>query len=832
MVEHTLASRKTLNEDRIAMCPQLGCESIKKIKPLKFGFLGFGKYPKCKNHHFPLVYVDERIGEIVDASLACLFDKSGLPPKNFLANISEKFPKELKSFINSWVYCIVIGRGGKIISSYMDTISKSYLKQFTKSQLKDLNSNKDKSTSLIQKGIDEITYHYERLLKHLRVHSEVLVDTKELYELSKTLRSYLKSWLKTSSEEISDLMKLSDEQPIPITQVKKYYDKILNLDICRSLIGLSLVEKKFKGRSVSAFDRFSKYFEFWQENLTQKFTKSDIEDLYKVPRVNFITSIPFTDEEKEFFREKKIEVSELKTRWVWVTNKEIAIEFYEKVILPKFDKVPRSHDVDSIGYRGFRASIRKLGLGMNDLTKAAGFNPYHEEKYKDMNYDDLLEFFEEIVYPEVKCKLLLEDGKAPPVRDLESKELGYRGFIERVRKTSKMEGIEKNIWAEFMKKAGLKPLKELRYQGMDFVELMDLYAKKIYPEIRNKFNLKFEQAPLKEQILKDNSSFITALRRKGQNLTDLHLALGFKLDYMAIYSKKSYKELKDFFKNVIQPTLFDIYEYSLNEAPSYEEVEEHYRGFLNALGRNKKKYSDVVKETGFIVRPSSLLGDLTHRAMNLLLTRFINQDKIPYNYYSEVELFLPSTKHRIDGLLFVSKTLLNSINFNLNVYRKANQLSKKEGILLDNFIKKLEKSNFLLIDFSNGFFKRGRANSELIARKILKYLGLPYSFLLCVGTNWRDKSLIRRLPASLNYKNKNVLTNLTTFINPTLLNVIFGFDFLTEDILKNIISYNIARRRDKLKKIIQSTIITKNLRIYSTDEYLKGVRKWNLNKWL
>ena len=75
-------SRKTVREDRIAICPKFGCELLKRVKPLKFGFLGFGKYPKCKKHHVPLVYIDERIGDFVDGALACLFDKAGLKPKH------------------------------------------------------------------------------------------------------------------------------------------------------------------------------------------------------------------------------------------------------------------------------------------------------------------------------------------------------------------------------------------------------------------------------------------------------------------------------------------------------------------------------------------------------------------------------------------------------------------------------------------------------------------------------------------------------------------------------------------------------------------------------
>ena len=104
-------SRKTVWEDRVAICPIFGCEYMIRVKPLKFRFLGFGKYPKCKKHHLPLVYIDERIGDFVDAALACLFDKAGLPPTELLEGVKTQFPDEITSFVEGWVYCITVGRG-------------------------------------------------------------------------------------------------------------------------------------------------------------------------------------------------------------------------------------------------------------------------------------------------------------------------------------------------------------------------------------------------------------------------------------------------------------------------------------------------------------------------------------------------------------------------------------------------------------------------------------------------------------------------------------------------------------------------------------------------
>ena len=287
MLEHTKVSRKTTNEDRIAICPQLGCITIKKVKPLKFGFFGFGKYPKCKHHDSPLVYVNERIGEIVEAALACLFDKAGLPPKVLLVFIKNKFPKEFNSFIKSWVYSITIGRGASIISSYMDSLSNSYLKQITKKQLKALKEDtntpsgrkRGKVVEMIKRGIDEIVFQYTRLLTHLRAHSEVLINVEELLPFSTGLRNAMKAWLEVSTKEETELLEIDEKQKIPLYQLKGCYDKILNLGTCRCILGLPPIEKNINKKRISSFDRFSAYLDFWKENITEKFTRSDIDEV-------------------------------------------------------------------------------------------------------------------------------------------------------------------------------------------------------------------------------------------------------------------------------------------------------------------------------------------------------------------------------------------------------------------------------------------------------------------------------------------------------------------------------------------------------------------------
>lgn len=136
------ASRKALNEDRIAICPHFGCMHLKKVKPLRFGVIGFRKYPKCSTHKIPLVFVDEFIGNFFYAINACLFDRKSLPPEQLISEIKKTNPNDLKPFINGWLYCNPIGRGAQIISHYMDGLSRGYIKLLNRKQKKMLQDDK------------------------------------------------------------------------------------------------------------------------------------------------------------------------------------------------------------------------------------------------------------------------------------------------------------------------------------------------------------------------------------------------------------------------------------------------------------------------------------------------------------------------------------------------------------------------------------------------------------------------------------------------------------------------------------------------------------------
>ena len=345
MKAYTNVSRKVVGEDHIAICPQFGCAYMKRVKPFKFGFLGFGKYPKCKTHHLPLVYVDERIEEFVDGALACLFDKAGLPPNDLLELVVSHYHDELEPFVHGWVYCVTTGRGAPIMSRYLDSISKAYMKNLNRKQVKAIMKDGNKKDvdkyQAVRKGLKKIIAQYTRLLKHLRAHSEVLVDIKNIKSLSRKLRSDLNEWQEGIIRDYLGKKSQDKSNRMTIEEVKYYYDQILNVGTCRSLLGMKTEFKKVK---ITAFDRFSAYVEFFSEGITEKYTKSDINGLYFDIKINPIKkeSIKKMKTKEKFEGNKDLKTIKeylrnldwrsLSNNWV-VLHREHHTKPYEKILL-------------------------------------------------------------------------------------------------------------------------------------------------------------------------------------------------------------------------------------------------------------------------------------------------------------------------------------------------------------------------------------------------------------------------------------------------------------------------------------------------------------------
>ena len=312
MIEkYSKVERKTVEEDQIAICPKFGCKHLEKVKPLKFGVLGFRKYPKCPKHKIPLVFVKEFIGNFIQAVNACLFDISSLPPENLTNLIKIRAPDGLNAFINCWMYCNPIGRGAQIVSNYMDGLSRSYMKLLSRKQRKSLQNerNSKKHYEMLCSGLKKIADEYTNFLQTLREKSEALHDLDELRPFSAKVRNLILTWLKAYLNEIHIASgRKKSESPMhdkSLSMLKKEYDKILHSGTCTLLLGKS---PTIVTKGISAFELFSAYHEFLEAGLCRELKREDVELLLKESQefLNFDgENILNTqeDEKKDFFND-------------------------------------------------------------------------------------------------------------------------------------------------------------------------------------------------------------------------------------------------------------------------------------------------------------------------------------------------------------------------------------------------------------------------------------------------------------------------------------------------------------------------------------------------
>ncbi len=272
-------SRKVVKEDRIAICPQIGCIHLEKVKPLKFGILGFRKYPKCSEHKIPLIFVEEFIGNLFEAVNTCIFDISSLSPETLIDLIKTSASDELIKFINGWMYCNPIGRGAQVISQYVDGLTRAYIKSLSRKQKKVLNNEKKSKNQykMLRSGLKKIADDYTTFLKEFREKSEQLYDQEYLNPFSDKLQIILKTWLKKYLNTIDPIKKensfedLSENETLSL--LKEKYDKILHSETCVILLGKS---PTVVVKSISAFELFSAYHEFLEAGLCHELKIKDL----------------------------------------------------------------------------------------------------------------------------------------------------------------------------------------------------------------------------------------------------------------------------------------------------------------------------------------------------------------------------------------------------------------------------------------------------------------------------------------------------------------------------------------------------------------------------
>lgn len=262
------ASRKGLEGDRIAVCPRFGCKTLEKIKPLKLGLIGFNKYPKCPEHKYPLVFVDEFLGDFLQSVHACLFDESGAPPKKLIELINEQYPKDLHNFIHKWMYCSSLGRGAKMLPGYLDSLSRAYINSLNKRQKSAINNNsfKKKRDKLITLGFKKIEMEFIEFLKKLYDMNEKLYNKEEIKPHSQLVRKILHNWLEDALKKINHKLTKNNkiDEKDSIFLKKSLCDKILQVRTCMLILGKSPSKLTIK---ISAFELFAAYREFLEVGL-------------------------------------------------------------------------------------------------------------------------------------------------------------------------------------------------------------------------------------------------------------------------------------------------------------------------------------------------------------------------------------------------------------------------------------------------------------------------------------------------------------------------------------------------------------------------------------
>ena len=521
----------------------------------------------------------------------------------------------------------------------------------------------------------------------------------------------------------------------------------------------------------------------------------------------------YSDDELEFLKRKGIDIAKLKSRWEWVyLYPNLSLDFYKEVLYQQYNRVPKRDEIDQMGYRGFRHALKKsCSKTINDLIKEAGHKTYFEIKYANLTFEQLVDLFKRYIYPDLKERYLIDDNST-----LKQDHLmygGYRGVLDRLQKLNK-------TFNDLIIAVGLKPNKIFLYKGKNFGELVDLFDKELYPQIRKKYSLDKNETPKYDQARELFPGFKQKLSKEGISINDIFKELNLKPNYEYLYDGKSYIDLQNMFLDEILPDLQEKFELD-DLIPLYEEVEKEYRGFLAALKKFDKTYLDLILDLGFEPRLvfESILGKTIHNVLKYLISMSIN-GKHAYDFYTETKIFSDNNL-TIDGFINLNNSFLTEFNLNMMNFVKTIENSK----IINKLNKFIDDINYrmvnLLFDYSNGYFIQfNQLNLELIARKIIKYKKLPNSFLILVATNWITSDLFKKLPSKIKYDGKIIDAKDVMLISPYLFANIVGLKAQEIDNLKKILKHNINKDLDKLREILEKLEQDKNIVILTTEDLL------------
>lgn len=425
------------------------------------------------------------------------------------------------------------------------------------------------------------------------------------------------------------------------------------------------------------------------------------------------------------------------------------------------------------------------------------------------------QFYREVIHSQFK--------RVPTRRELHQH--GFSGYMNAIRKN-----LGTNM-TDLIKSAGFSPQFEFRfkYDGKNLSDLKIFYTRKVYPDLKSRHGLEGFRQPTFDHIkFSEYRGFTNALRKLGYSYNEFIKELGYKPNYELLYKNKSYSELRKIFKTHIIPNLNKKMRYKseYKDAPSYEDVETYYRGFLNTLNRFNKSYLDFVKDLGLTPRQKfeAKLGVANHEALKFIISESMNHTNKKLNYYSEIKIF-PKRNLQIDGLI------INNINLSKSIKSRITNFSITET-QASNLTKKIPKSDFLLFDFSNGYFHRNHViRTELVARKIQKYQNLDKALLFLVGTRWPYQKMIKDLPKVINYRDSNFSTQNTLLVNPPFFSKLVGLEGDNLINFNNLILFNEKCDLENINKIIEESK-EKDIKILDTLHFKNALKKRSLQRWI
>ncbi len=491
------------------------------------------------------------------------------------------------------------------------------------------------------------------------------------------------------------------------------------------------------------------------------------------------------------------------------------------------DEAPMREVMRIINNKFIRAlDYRKLNYG--DIVKKANlfikrfnfskaeisFFKKHNIKYRTLihRYDWLInnslaiDFFREVIYPIF--------NKSPSEDDIEK--AGFSGYWKRAYNTL---GLNLN---DIIIGAGFTPNIEYKYSyvGWDLEKHIKFFYEKILPNLRLKHDFGLKEIPKSGQIDKSEfRGFRKSLKRLDYTYNDFVKYLGFDPHWEVIYTQTTYKGLLNYFIEIIYPDLSEIFELDENEAPSYEEVEKYYRGFLNSILRFNKSYSDIVSYLNLNSRQiiNQRIGILNHDILKFFIPDIINGQNLTPIYFTETEIFYPQQGFRIDAIIIINNTFLKHLKTR---FKKLVEEIPELRNFLSNFYYLLASKDYLLIEFSLGFFKRNKLHKNLIARKTSKYRNLPNSLLLLVGTRWDSYKLYFELPSSIRYKTKQVKMDDTRLVSPLLFEKIIGIPENHTSTFYDIIQLSAEKDIYSLEQLLKK-YEEKNIKNFSTEDFIR-----------